>query len=223
MTSNSDLNFSEGWLNNPYLKSSLIHFGIVAAFGWGMVAFNPLRKTDSQSITISEVVIDQPLIEAPAQLEKAVVKNKVFRKVSPPSLGIAKESSMVSSAETSVGVGEGTTLQAPVKSGDADQGGDDGNVFSGFQVSVLPKVLREIKIAYPNSPKDRGIEGKVILKILVGKDGKVKEVALRKGLDPELDRAAIEGVKLFLFSPAKIGDKPVSVYIDYTYVFILDS
>jgi len=75
-----------------------------------------------------------------------------------------------------------------------------------------PKIISRIKLQYPTIAQKSGIEGRVLLKVLVGKTGSVKEVEVVKSI-PELDEAAIKAVKNVKFKPGKYKNKPVSVWV----------
>jgi TonB family protein len=66
---------------------------------------------------------------------------------------------------------------------------------------------------YPDSAKAHNIQGQVIVRFIVDKDGNVVEPEILKGVDPLLDAEALKVVnKLKGFSPGTQGGKPVSVY-----------
>jgi TonB family protein len=75
-----------------------------------------------------------------------------------------------------------------------------------------PKIISRIKFQYPTIAQKSGIEGRVLLKVLVGKTGSVKEVEVINGI-PELDDAAVKAVKNVKFKPGKYKGKPVDVWV----------
>lgn len=85
-----------------------------------------------------------------------------------------------------------------------------------------PKLLSGIKIEYPPKAKQNGIEGKVLLKILISKTGAVKEVEVIKSI-PELDDAAIKAIKNVKFKPGKYQRKPVDVWVRIPINFEIES
>lgn len=63
---------------------------------------------------------------------------------------------------------------------------------------------------YPTSAKRRGIQGEVMLDVLVSKDGKAEKVKISRSSGSYLlDEAAIAAVKNWKFIPAKVGSKAV--------------
>jgi protein TonB len=69
-----------------------------------------------------------------------------------------------------------------------------------------PRLLSEVKPDYPDDARSQLIEGKVRLRVTISADGKVLNARLVKGLFPSLDRAALDAIKRFRFSPAVTND-----------------
>ncbi|WP_374029333.1 energy transducer TonB [Bdellovibrio bacteriovorus] len=78
-----------------------------------------------------------------------------------------------------------------------------------------------MKASYPEEAKKAGIDGPVILEVLIDSRGKVKDVQLVSGPGHGLNESAISALKQFEFLPAQKGADPVSVKIRYTYRFKL--
>lgn len=80
---------------------------------------------------------------------------------------------------------------------------------------ALPIYKKNIPPQYPLLARKRGYQGKVLLKVLVKKDGKAGSIRLSRSSGYEiLDRAAIKGVKDWLFHPAKRGDELVEMWVE---------
>ena len=80
---------------------------------------------------------------------------------------------------------------------------------------ALPIYKKNIPPQYPLLARRRGYQGKVLLEVLVKKDGKAGSIRLTKSSGYEiLDRAAIKGVKEWLFHPAKRGDELVEMWVE---------
>lgn len=80
---------------------------------------------------------------------------------------------------------------------------------------ALPIYKKNIAPKYPLLARRRGYQGKVLLEVLVRKDGKAGSIRLSKSSGYEiLDRAAIKGVKDWLFHPAKRGDELVEMWVE---------
>ncbi len=87
---------------------------------------------------------------------------------------------------------------------------------------ALPKKV--IKPVYTKEAKEAEIEGQIILKITIEKDGSVKAAEVLKGLGYGLDEEAVKAVKQFLFEPAVLTNgESTSSIITYTINFILET
>jgi protein TonB len=84
--------------------------------------------------------------------------------------------------------------------------------FTGGDAALM-KFLGE-NTKYPDNAKLKGIQGKVIVKFAVEKDGSVDRVSIVKGVDPDLDNEALRVVgTLPAFEKPGIKDgKPVPVW-----------
>lgn len=91
-----------------------------------------------------------------------------------------------------------------------------------YLVTSQPALLKDIKIPYPEEAKKAGIEGPVVMNLLIDKNGKVRDVKLVKGPGFGLNEAAEKAVLDFVFRPAKVNDQSVAVLIRYTYRFVLE-
>lgn len=89
-----------------------------------------------------------------------------------------------------------------------------------WHVEQKPELVRMVKPAYPEIARKAGIEGRVFLHLLVGKDGRVEQVKFIKG-PPVFKEAAIAAAKQYLFTPAMQNDKPVKVWMASRLLFQL--
>jgi TonB family protein len=64
--------------------------------------------------------------------------------------------------------------------------------------------------AYPEEAKAKGIEGKVVLDTLIGKDGIIQRLSVREG-DPLLAESALQTVRHWQYRPTTVNGVPVEV------------
>ena len=83
-----------------------------------------------------------------------------------------------------------------------------------------PQVLRMDAPVYPPLAREAGIEGTVLLRVLVSKEGKVLNVIVLSG-NPMLAEAARIAAFTAQFSPAMQQHKPVPVWVQLPVVFSL--
>ena len=77
-----------------------------------------------------------------------------------------------------------------------------------------PVLIKFVNPKYPDLARQAGIEGTVLLNVLVGDDGKVLQVSvIQSDVTPAMEKAAIEASKLFMFKPAKQRTVPVKARV----------
>ncbi|MFC2130330.1 energy transducer TonB [Bacteroidota bacterium] len=77
------------------------------------------------------------------------------------------------------------------------------------------------KIIYPEIARRAGIEGKVLIRILVEKDGKPKRHRIEYSDNEQLNKAAIKAVMSSVFTPAIQNDRPVTCWVTIPVTFRL--
>ena len=79
---------------------------------------------------------------------------------------------------------------------------------------ALPMYRKNTPPQYPLIARRRGYQGRVLLEVLVRRDGTVGSIRLSKSSGHEtLDRTAIKEVEKWLFHPAKRGDELVEMWV----------
>jgi TonB family protein len=81
--------------------------------------------------------------------------------------------------------------------------------------------LREVKADYTEDARRAGVEGDVVLEIVVRSDGSVGEVTIKKGLGQGLNERAVQAVRQWRFSPAHRKGAPVDVVVEVSVEFKL--
>jgi TonB family protein len=95
-------------------------------------------------------------------------------------------------------------------------------VFTGGDTTLL-KFLAKNSI-YPESAKKNGIQGRVLVKLVVEKDGSVSNVGILEGLDPALDAEAVRVVSTLpaFEKPGILNGQPVKVHYIIPILFKLN-
>ena len=122
-----------------------------------------------------------------------------------------------------VGTGQGTGIGEGDGSGigPGSGGGTGGGPYRPGSGVTPPTVLREVKPDYTEEARRRGLEGDVVLEIVVRRDGSVGEVTLLQGLGSGLDQRATEAVRQWRFSPARRLGSAVDVVVEVAVEFKL--
>ncbi len=85
-----------------------------------------------------------------------------------------------------------------------------------------PELETFVPAEYPPDAAAAGVEGAVVLAIVIAADGEVLEArVVDPGPHPAFAAAALHAVQQFKFRPAEIDGKPAAVEIEYRYDFVL--
>jgi len=113
----------------------------------------------------------------------------------------------LSQALSPVGLGQAGKDSLVIASDDLPGEGE----FVYYEDEPVP--VTQVKPNYPEFAREAQIQGTVVLHVLVGKDGRVKNVKVIrsvKGLDDE----AVRAIKQWVFKPALSNNKPVAVWVE---------
>jgi len=91
----------------------------------------------------------------------------------------------------------------------------------GSEPLVPPRVVKETPPLYTKNAFDRGIQGRVVLKVIIRKDGSIGPVRVDQSLDDELDEAAAEAIRKWQFDPARVNGEPINVLTSIEVDFII--
>lgn len=82
--------------------------------------------------------------------------------------------------------------------------------FPGGDAALRNFIGQSVK--YPTIAQENGIQGKVYVNFVVGKDGSISMAKIARGVDPSLDKEALRVINsLPKWKPGKQGGKPVRV------------
>ncbi len=125
----------------------------------------------------------------------------------PPSNGVGYGGGIGSGIGTGVGSGTGAGV------GPGSGGGIGGGVFKvGGGVSA-PKAVYSPEPEYSEEARKAKYQGTCVLWLVVGPDGRPRDVKVTRSLGLGLDEKAIETVRTWKFEPAMKDGKPVAVQI----------
>jgi periplasmic protein TonB len=165
-------------------------------------ALTPMPQVVAPVATIAMDESDRPGILADSTSEAA-------------SHGPGSGGGVGSGVGTGIGEGNGAGI------GPGSGGGTGGGPYRPGSGITPPSVLREVKPDYTQEARRRGIEGDVVVEVIVRADGSVGQVRLLQGLGAGLDQRAIEAVRQWRFSPAHRHGTPVDVVVEIAVEFKL--
>jgi TonB family protein len=93
-------------------------------------------------------------------------------------------------------------------------------IYEFITVEEKPVVTRDAQPVYPQSALDAGIEGTVVVTIIVDENGVVTDATIFNSI-PQLDNAALRAARGKVYSPGKIGGSPVRTRMNIPINFIL--
>lgn len=80
------------------------------------------------------------------------------------------------------------------------------------EYDLEPELLRMSDPVYPDPARAQGIQGVVLVRVLVGKDGNIKDMIIIQSV-PALDDVAIEACRTAVFKPGLCDGDPVAVWM----------
>ena len=114
---------------------------------------------------------------------------------------------------TGLGDGDGGGI------GEGSGGGTGGGPYRPGSGVEPPSLLREVKPDYTEQARQRGIEGVVVMEIVVRRGGDVGDVRVLQGLGYGLDERAAQAVRQWRFSPAHRKGAAVDVMVEVAMEF----
>ncbi len=91
-------------------------------------------------------------------------------------------------------------------------GAGDDQVYKICAGIVPPRPVEKREPAYAQEARNAPIEGTVVLRVEIDKQGRIRRADLVRGLDPGLDLNAPDAVRTWRFDPARKAGKQVIVH-----------
>ena len=162
--------------------------------------------------------------EAPRAHPKAISTASVTKEAPPtdkpvvtadttdePVYGVTMQST--STQGTGPAVPVGNTLQPAAATGPSKPVKPVAQPVAAFEATKMPMPQGRCFGKYTEEAKAAGVEGTVVLDIIVGEDGHVRDIQVTQGLPNGLTQAAITALKQCTFTPGEKDGKPVPVKI----------
>ena len=196
----------------------LMELGMIGALSFILVLFLGFRSGEIEHET-AEVEIQE------LEMEEIPPTEQVKRQPPPPrpSVAVPTEDEDVPDDETI----ESTEIDfdeipPPPEAPPEDE---NANIFVAFDTPPEPiggfRAIQS-KLKYPDIARKAGIEGRVIVNVLVGTDGTVKDTKILRSLGHTgCDEAAVDAIKAIRWRPAKQRDRAVQVWVGIPVIFKL--
>jgi protein TonB len=137
-----------------------------------------------------------------------------------PEQTIATQQEMAKIAGPS-NLGSGDSGAVAVSASDFKISNDDAPPPDFVPVEKEPQIVKEIKPKYPELAVRAGIEGRVIVKIWVDKDGKPHKAVVLKSDAEIFNQPAVDAAMSYRFTPAIMNKGPVAVWVVIPFTFKL--
>ncbi|HYY68100.1 MAG TPA: energy transducer TonB [Terriglobales bacterium] len=182
-----------------------------------MEQFTPpvvVARNLNPKLPVEPTVVIPPQVKVPT-VNMPSLGDPMSKVVGPPSNGTGSGGGIGTGSGGGVGSGEGPGV------GPGRGGGIGGGVFKiGGGVSA-PKPLYTPDPEYSEEARKAKYQGTCVLWMIVGPDGRPREVRMARGLGMGLDEKAIQAVKQWKFEPAQKDGHPVAVQMNVEVSFRL--
>ncbi|MCY3713178.1 MAG: TonB family protein [Gemmatimonadetes bacterium] len=151
--------------------------------------------------------IPEPVDDAEVSAEMTIAtQTEMSQQIAPVIQDIEEENIIIEAPEEENIVIEEEALPAP-------------DAFVAFEIE--PKPITRIIPEYPELARKAGIEGTVWVKILIDKQGTVRDAQIMRGIGAGLDEAAIKALMSTRYTPAIQNNQPVAVWVAQRIIFNL--
>jgi protein TonB len=214
--------------------SAVVHAGIITALVVTSMLLPGVLPTPhasviwdgSRLVRLADIALPPPAPPARPRVEAPAVPTATVPLTAPD--GIAPEpervpppspSQLTDSVVQGVGIGDlGGTIVAPPPVPRSEPTRPV-RLHSGIEP---PRKVRDIVPVYPALARSAGVQGIVILEATIDERGDVVAAHVIRSI-PMLDDAAVEAVRQWKYTPARLNDQPVPVVVTVTVNFTLAS
>lgn len=175
----------------------------------------PKPKVVAPKPVVVAEVIPQP-VAAPAPAAAAMVAPKEVPKTVAPESSVAVAAIETAVGGTGDGTGKAVGTSAPVDEDDSPapvvaKAGSSGPVNLPEDADPPEPSEDNAQPEYPEAARTTGQEARVVLKIVVERDGHVGRIQVLKGEEPFVT-SALSVVKTWKYEPAQMDGEPISVF-----------
>ncbi|MEO0216989.1 MAG: TonB family protein [candidate division WOR-3 bacterium] len=86
-------------------------------------------------------------------------------------------------------------------------------VYEFFKVEIKPQIVKAVQPEYPDLAKKAGIEGRVVVSVIVDENGNVINAEIISSTNSIFNEPALKAAYKYKFSPAMMKDKKVKVKV----------
>jgi protein TonB len=171
-------------------------------------------RNENPKLPMEPTVVIPPQVKVPT-VNMPTLGDPMAKVVGPPSNGTGSGGGIGSGSGGGVGSGEGPGV------GPGRGGGIGGGVFRIGGGVTAPQPLSTPDPEYSEEARKAKYQGTCVLWMIVGSDGRPRDVRIARGLGMGLDEKAIQAVKKWEFKPAQKDGHPVAVQMNVEVSFRL--
>ncbi len=171
-------------------------------------------RNEAPKLPVEPTVVIPPQVKLPT-VNMPTLGDPISKVAGPPSNGTGSGGGIGSGSGGGVGSGEGPGV------GPGKGGGIGGGVFRiGGGVSP-PRAVSTPDPEYSEEARKAKYQGTVVLWLIIGADGKPRDIRVSRALGMGLDQKAVDAVRHWVFEPAMKDGKPVAVQMNVEVSFRL--
>lgn len=219
-------------LQQKYVRTGFLFAVGLMALGLGVdYAINKLGEEEDQIpvvriINYTELGPPPSIAQAPAQVavNAPVARPTVGVPVPVPDAEVSPDQTIATQTELSkqaAPVTETTTGNSEIQIKEDIKVEDEPDINAFIPVEKYPSPVKTVQPAYPEIAKRAGVEGKVFVKALVDREGKVKKAVIFKSDAEVFNQAALDATYQWIFTPAIMNNGPVPVWVVVPFNFQL--
>jgi len=168
-------------------------------------------RNDAPKLAVEPTLVGPPSITFPV----GPMGDPLSRVLGPPSNGTGSGGGIGSGSGGGIGSGRGPGL------GPGEGGGIGGGIYHvGGGVSA-PRAIYSPEPEYSEEARRAKYTGVVVLWLVVGPDGRPRDIRVRRAAGMGLDEKALEAVRTWRFEPALRNGQPVAVEVSVEVTFRL--
>jgi TonB family protein len=89
--------------------------------------------------------------------------------------------------------------------------------FGRVEADEAPQI-NGVDIDYPEVARKNGVEGTLKASMILGENGKVRDIKVLQSLPHGVEAAVVKGLQNLYFKPAKLNGQPVAIPMDFDFV-----
>ena len=89
--------------------------------------------------------------------------------------------------------------------------------FGRVEADEPPKI-NGVDVNYPETARKNGVEGTVKASVILGEDGRTRDIKILQSLPFGVDEAVTKGLQSLYFEPAKLNGQPVAIPMTLNFI-----